>query len=412
MPMQNAYEYTFGNRWTYTTYPGGRMDSKVTTGQRTSFQRYSVASSIGDYVNPRAHQYALVFKVHWNGMTLDHNPWVGTTILTRGILSRTTADTLPSPFTLPASVYNKAYAEMVEKIRGSTDLSIDLIQWRQAVQMVSLYRRGISGFAEKTGQIIKSIDMFHAEARRRYKLATRSGAYLLRYRKYQKWYNYNLRKTAQDAARARLEYVYGWQPLASSIIGLGEVMSKHEPLTRKMRARGKESYTYTESISGPQLKEVRRNKVRYRCEIQIKVRAIAPVLSNLARISSLNPASVAYEAFPFSFVGDWFINIGGWLRNVETAFVYGSAFQGGHYSYGYYCTSDQDDIYRDTYYLTNARAYVMRKFFVRLPLGYFPMPRFPSFEMDLGVKRSMNALALATVNASRIDDFVRNVLKK
>lgn len=412
MAMRNRAENTFGNTWITTTSPNGAISTTLSLGQRSVFQRYSVGTKVGDYSAPNAHQYVIAHYINWNGFTLETSPVTAKSVLTRGLLSRTLADTLPLPLIMPTSLYNKAYAEMVEKIRGSVDISIDLIQWRQTVQMVRLYRRGISGFVEAVNRTIRSIDMFHAEARRREKLATRSGAWFLRYRKYEKWYRYNLRKIAKDAAQARLEYVYGWKPLASSIIGLSEVLSQPDGLEKKIKAKSKERVRNVVRVTQSKKAEVRAETTNYRCSIQLTVGPIPQVISNLARISSLNPASIAYEAFPFSFVADWFLNIGGWLRNVETAYVYGSSFRSGFYNFGYIARSDQSDNYSDSSYVVNARAFTMRKFFVRVPLVAFPFPRFPSVEMDLGIGRSLNALSLAVANASRIDDFIRVVLKK
>ena len=45
--------------------------------------------------------------------------------------------------------------------------------------------------------------------------------------------------------------------------------------------------------------------------------------------TSMNPASIKWELVPYSFVVDWFYDIGSYLRGCETSTIYSSVFKAG-----------------------------------------------------------------------------------
>ena len=118
----------------------------------------------------------------------------------------------------------------------------------------------------------------------------------------------------------------------------------------------------------------------------------------LSMYTSLNPASIAWEKIPFSFVGDWFYDVGSYLRNLETAYLYSSTFAGGavtramksrgYYSISGFCT--------DRTTSTSASGKYAITTHTRSVLTEFPIPRTPSVNLDLSSGRLLNLAALIT----------------
>lgn len=413
MVMKNRFDNIFSTTRIYDTDSAGNTTATLNRSLWQTRGLSSVVSNTGDFITPLAHQYSSRLAISWNGSEQTFYENSRKTYLVQGILSRTLVDSFPADFTLPAHVYNKAYSDLVEQIRGNVDLSIDLIQWRQAKQMLSIYARLKSGTVELINQSLRSIFLFNKRAAQRKDRLKRQRLSKFNTRRYDAWYNYNARKLALQLARARLEYVYGIKPLASTIVGLGELIAKPEKAAMyKVKGKGRHVHQYTVSFDSPTSQERRVNKVRYFCTLELYLKPQDRVLSNLSKISSLNPASIGWEAMPWSFVIDWVVDIGSWLRSVETATLYGSSFVFGRQSHGWKGTSDQSDVANSKNFRLSARAFAQKTVFVRTPLYSFPMPRMPLFELNLGASRALNGLALAAVNAKNVDDFIRSFAKR
>jgi hypothetical protein len=110
--------------------------------------------------------------------------------------------------------------------------------------------------------------------------------------------------------------------------------------------------------------------------------------------TSLNPASIAYELIPYSFVVDWFVNIGGYLRSLETALLNQTAFIGGYSSelLAYDCKFNARG--RSSTILREAFGTVSYSRFDRTLINSYPLPRYPKFEIGLGSSQMLSAAAL------------------
>jgi len=121
-----------------------------------------------------------------------------------------------------------------------------------------------------------------------------------------------------------LEFHFGWVPLAQDIHSAMQTLSKPNFDSRKINASAAVSdlyysrttdaaypYKYTSSESLYAL---------FRCRMGVTVRISNPNAALANALGLINPASVAWEAVPFSFVADWFGNIGQFLSSA-TDFV-------------------------------------------------------------------------------------------
>jgi hypothetical protein len=121
----------------------------------------------------------------------------------------------------------------------------------------------------------------------------------------------------------------------------------------------------------------------------------------LARWTSLNPLSIAWELIPYSFVIDWFYDAGTYLRNLESALLYNNVFNGGYVSelYAYDGTERTQKYFTYkvgiyTRYYTNTARRSRKRNFVRTKLLSYPLPRAPSISTDLSSARLLSAAAL------------------
>jgi len=126
------------------------------------------------------------------------------------------------------------------------------------------------------------------------------------------------------------------------------------------------------------------------------------LLTKLAGWSSLNPISIAWELTPYSFVADWFIDIGSYLRATESALLYQQAFRSGTSTSTYYrlFETEQSGVSqllsngKLTTTIDDCKAVSRQIGKNRSVLTGSPYPRLPSFRADLGSSRLFSAAAL------------------
>jgi hypothetical protein len=138
----------------------------------------------------------------------------------------------------------------------------------------------------------------------------------------------------KDASSTFLEMKYGWNPAIYDVYSAMEALDKSwsdEPADVKIKTGsvrteplkwtrlGVEKYGHVYSSTG-NAKEI--------YTVTGFVRVTDPELRRLASLGLLNPALVAWELIPFSFVWDWFNPIGNWLHSltadVGTTWIRGS----------------------------------------------------------------------------------------
>lgn len=268
--------------------------------------------------------------------------------------------------TFSDSTYNSALSRLYDKIRGSADLAVDLAETSQTKAMMAKTVKGLASFTSVLGKM--------------------------------------RRMRVGDAANAYLEWTYGWKPLASSIYETGVQLQKQ--LLQPQRSKLTIEVSKTDfDVSHDSIAYLPGVTIETKYETSQRVRMVTNwKLGNdmneaIASFTSLNPVAVAWELVPYSFVVDWAVDIGGYLRNLESAALYNGTFLNGYITRtvqkqgrsvlrGNFSSAGQG-----TSYDGRASAYTRRK--SRGPLTEAPFPVIPSFDLQLSFDRLTSGVALA-----------------
>jgi hypothetical protein len=152
----------------------------------------------------------------------------------------------------------------------------------------------------------------------------------------------SLRKAARSgsiprrAANRWLEYWYGWRPLALDTIGLFELLQEHLKPALLVHGEGKDSVSYKpgsfERAAPTGFDPMIRvdEQAGYRIKVGLTGRLDDQYSRNMNRIGFINPAGLAWDLIPFSFVVDWVYPIGDVLHALSASA--GLRFVGGYSS--------------------------------------------------------------------------------
>lgn len=344
----------YSDGWTSTRYIYAR--------QMYNFSGWGLIR--GNHKNPNPHGYTSL-KAGGVGRIRTSNGYGRTSSLLTGAANPGGYQTSVSSF-----AYDTALSKLYGKIRGDLDLSIDAFQARQTAR----------GF--KAGELITN---FVKEVDRK------------------PWYITSLQRyfgpISRLAGSARLAWVYGWKPLIDDYYAvldesLRDYINHFQTFKGKSRGQS-DGYCF----GNVDWDGIYRSPTFYKTltdeSVQISVTLDTTKLPEMAYWTSMNPASIAWELMPYSFVIDWFINIGGALRNLETALLFNQSFHSGYITYFLRVTGESggyqqkglscEGSYWFTYVSMNRRV-----------LTRLPLPNAPSFRPKLGADRILNGLALIT----------------
>jgi hypothetical protein len=292
---------------------------------------------------------------------------------------------------LVARADTDSYSKLIEGLRGKLDVSVDLAQAGKTATIGSAVRKTVI----ELGRAIVSIK------RKPFDATVQIG---------------------KLAGEMRLIWVYGIKPTAQTLYDAVE--ESYNRMSREgvwIKGRASSSAIYTSSGTGwpdPAWKWTAEVNDNAGCEYAIKVvipRDSEPVA---ARWSSLNPVSITWELLPFSFVADWFLSVGEYIRNLESAIVYFRYFQTGYRSTRYCITYKQrgQDVsdttsggFRTIYQLYSEGAESLDRGMRREVLLYFPLPPPIRWNPELGSARLLNAAALLSTFINRQDHNPRGI---
>jgi len=288
-------------------------------------------------------------------------------------------------------VYNRILNLMIDRISDQkANINVNVAERQQAANMVE-------------GTVLKLVNTIEMLKSRRYNDAWR---YLLG----------TNRPSRANRFRGPFEewlaMQYGWKPLLSDIKGTLEALAEHlyfhPPIVESTAkaSSGGVRYSFNDTLQGHGVTTsfVQGNSsTKGRGHLRFSLPN--PNLRRANQLGILNPFELAWELLPWSFVADWFIPVGAYLRNLT--YNIGLSFEGGFITL---VSSSQWDVkvsggqtevasgraIEFTYDSVISES-VQNTLFNRYAFTSVPMPPFPAFKDPFSPLHAANALALLSL---------------
>jgi hypothetical protein len=331
-----------------------------------------VQSVDGDHVRPNPHHFRVRRIDYGGGMSYAGDSTNNTVISGNQALPLGLTGSFTDQSTF---VYNKALNQLYQNIRGDVDLSVDAFQARQTgVMLNQRFKQARELFVRKAPFALMEMV---------------------------KIVNRMKRSNPRDWGSLWLEWTYGWKPLAGSIFGAADQMVKvaTSPSVRSLPVRaaasekGDSKTVVTPTGTQGVFRSVTTESV-YQSRITSYFAMQNSRLNAVAGLTSLNPVSIAWELVPYSFVADWFVDIGGYLRNMESSLLYNSQFTGGYTTNRFKQRVVESVTGGNASYSVGVSGSSETRDFTRSPQASAPIPRPPTFNPNLGTSRLISAAAL------------------
>lgn len=276
------------------------------------------------------------------------------------------------------TLYNECIDKINGKVRGDLDLSVDAFQAKQTAKQFKAGDMVIDFFGD-----ISSWDSRHRGSN----TVARALAKAI--------------PIAKLAGALRLSWVYGWKPLINDFYGvldegLRTYINKYQTYNAVRSSRYQYSVAGAVDWTGYNLAPFQTNRSET-CRVSVTLDTDS--MPELASWTSLNPVSIAWELLPFSFVIDWFVDVGASLRSLETALLYNSAFKSGFVSrivVNKGISTGGSVIVPNGTYSASGHWTFTDVSFDRTVLTSFPVRRLPSVDVGLSSPRLFNAIGLLT----------------
>ncbi|DAD52680.1 TPA_asm: maturation protein [ssRNA phage SRR7976301_6] len=345
--------------------------------------RYDTLNVIQDYVGPKNtaiehnHQFVKSYICDYNGAYHSTSPG-GNYTDQYGYIAAFTRHSSPggafAPSYIMSTVYNNALEDLYGNLRGTVDLSVSAAEWRQTRNM-----------------FIQNFDHLKPMAEKLERQIPRALRFLLSF-DYAQW------------PKRWLEYSYGWRPLIQDIYGTVDEMRKavvygHVRVEGKAWDTDHRIKTYDGTM--PLSKEVVNSITKQRCKIVAEFKIQQSALNSLSNFTSINPASIAWELMPYSFVVDWFYDIGGYVRNMESCLLFCNSLVKAYSVEGYKARFDGTlsggGVQSLVGHAVSATAYAEYSF-KRRTVNISLIPRAPDLRANLGWRRLLSAASLLALH--------------
>lgn len=127
-------------------------------------------------------------------------------------------------------------------------------------------------------------------------------------------------KTPPDLRVARhwLEFQYGWKPLLQDVFGAAELLAQHSQeryVTASSSSATAKQLTVTSTKTPSPYESLQLTVTK--CKMKSSYVLDSASRAGLAQTGISNPALLAWELLPYSFVVDWFLPVGNYLQALD-----------------------------------------------------------------------------------------------
>lgn len=413
--MQSRFKFIL-NSYTYSYVQFNNPSANVfIIGTETStVENFTVGS---DYTGPKlnplgqhAHSFTKSFSQDFLGTSRDVTPGSSTT-------KTGNVGTFAGPMLYPnfTTVYNSAIEQVYNGIRTQIDLSVDLAQAKQTGRMLkdNLAKPLYSNKYASKSLVLQNEALVRQMDRR---LKGRGTHDVERLAKLQRQHDVLTRKLGlrvgrfvdfvsklhpKEWANRWLEYQYGWKPLLGTIYDTGKaLMDLHTYSYVRVRGNGYSNTPSNQTNIIGQIPHIYSGNLAERCRIVCEYRMSNTRIQTLAGYTSLNPVSIAWELLPYSFVIDWLVDVGGYLRNLESSILFQDNFVRGYRvdghkfemsgsksgGFSYNGGASSFSVGSSGFYRSSSKS--------RSILTTNPRPAFPSVNAKMGWQRVTSGVAL------------------
>lgn len=211
-----------------------------------------------------------------------------------------------------------------------------------------------------------------------------------------------------------LEYRYGWRLLVKDIYDSLCAISdaQREGLTTSIKVRHHQSYRGTTLWRSDQTSKMNSSLIQADCletwtvyrEVVLTLKYLdqnSRAIGTLQQFGVTNPLNLVWELIPYSFVLDWFVPVGEYLSQLDM-FI-GKTFQGGTVSY----IESRTRAFKPVNFRqlnTSLQPRIVRtivqdsslteRYYRRQVLTGFPVAKPPQIQVDLDLKRTIDAIGL------------------
>lgn len=191
---------------------------------------------------------------------------------------------------------NRAYDKLKGKLYQNVSLGVDIAEFRQSFNMIASRAGQLYAFS----RYLKRFDFEKASAALG-KAIVPPGA-----------------SPKKSFASNFLEYHFGWEPLVKDIYDALEVVSDPLKSFTMERAGASERFSGPYSINYGSVSQIGYAAESYTVTMGCQINAIRDqYMHSLEQFGLINPAVILWELVPFSFVVDWFGNVGSVLSSLS-----------------------------------------------------------------------------------------------
>lgn len=211
---------------------------------------------------------------------------------------------IPTYMDVPASTYNACYQKLRDAVTDRADLGVAFAEGKQSMEMITNRLLQLNEFSRhlRKGHIGLAAHALKTSVSSR-KAKRLEG---------------NSRKGAAGFADNYLEFHFGWSPLVSDIYSSAKALSnpiRPKPFRVSKRFSDVSLVPSDVTVGSDRTRSYLTESVYQTLTMRGFLSVVNPNLALADQLGLINPATILWEKVPFSFVVDWFVNVGDFLNS-------------------------------------------------------------------------------------------------